>query len=248
MVQASVGLKVLGNPSLSSTLPLGARDGRKYGRTERDLNASWANGYWKTSLPYANTTGDWRIYLAEHQFFHNASDTHARLKAHAKRCAQGHPSYQGHDVKKLRALVQDRGITGMEPDLKCRVDRATKKQLVKMLEDADVADDALKVSREFHKFSELPPELKNRVFTYYFKSLGNVPPRFALPPLCQASRQLRLDSTGLFLEHCTFIVTLRPWYLQKEARLPYHTEIARLNIPTSTFACIKHLHIVLRYT
>jgi hypothetical protein len=245
MAHADVGLKVLGNPSLTSTLPRDVRPGRKYGRTERDLDTSWANGYWKTSLPYATTTGDWRIYLAEHQFYHNASDTHARLKAHAKRCAQGHSSYQGHDVKKLRALVQGR-VTST--DLKCNVDKATKKQLMKILEDADVADDALEVLREFHRFSELPPELKNRIFTYYFKSLGNVPPRFALPPLCQASRQLRLDSTGLFFEHCTFIVTLRPWYMQKEARLHYHTEVARLNIPTSTFACIKHLHIELRYT
>jgi hypothetical protein len=245
MADAGVGLKVLGNPSLTITLPLGAREGRKYGRTERDLNASWANGYWKTSLPYATTTADWKIYLADHQFYHNPSDTHARLRAHAKRCAQGHPSYQGHDVEKLRALVH---VRVMHTDLQCRVDRATKKQLVKMLEDADVADDALEVSCEFHKFSELPPELKNRVFTYYFKSLGNVPPRFVLPPLCQASRQLRLDSTGLFFEHCTFIVTLRPWYVQREARLHYHTEVARLNIPTSTFACVKHLHIELRYT
>jgi hypothetical protein len=62
MAHADVGLKVLGNPSLTSTLPRDVRPGRKYGRTERDLDTSWANGYWKTSLPYATTTGDWRIY------------------------------------------------------------------------------------------------------------------------------------------------------------------------------------------
>jgi hypothetical protein len=115
MAHAGVGLKVLGNPSLTSTLPKDVRPGRKYGRTERDLDTSWANGYWKTSLPYATTTGDWRIYLAEHQFYHNASDTHARLKTHAKRYAQGHSSYQDHDVKKLRALVQGR-VTSTDPN------------------------------------------------------------------------------------------------------------------------------------
>jgi hypothetical protein len=101
---------------------------------------------------------------------------------------------------------------------------------------------------EFHKFSELPPELRNRVYTYYFKSMGKVSPRFTLPPLCKASRQLRLESTGLFLEHCTFIVALRPKHWTKEARLHYHTEVARFNIPTSTFACIEHLHIELRHS
>jgi hypothetical protein len=121
-----------------------------------------------------------------------------------------------------------------------------------MLEAADDADHALEAARESHKFSELPPELKNRVYTYYFKSLGKVPPRFALPPLCKVSRQLRLESTGLFFEHCAFIVALKPLYRPEdwhdEARLHYHTEVARFNIPTSTFACIKHLHIELRHS
>jgi hypothetical protein len=52
-----------------------------------------------------------------------------------------------------------------------------------MLEAADDADHALEAARESHKFSELPPELKNRVY-----------------------------------------------------------------IPTSTFACIKHLYIELRHS
>jgi hypothetical protein len=136
-------------------------------------------------------------------------------------------------MKKLRALVQGREMsTHLERKAK-EVNKPNKKQLVKMLEAADDADHALEAAREFQKFSELPPELKNRVYTYYFKSPGKVPPRFALPPLCKVSRQLRLESTGLFFEHCTFAVALRP-YQHSEARLHYHTEVARFNIPTLT--------------
>jgi hypothetical protein len=187
MAHASVGLKVLGNPSLISTLPMDVRPGRKYPRAERDPNSEWANGYWRTGLPYATNSWDWRMYLAEQQFHYKASDTRAQLKVRAKRCARGHLSYDEHNIKKLRALVQGREISTHLERKAREVNKTNKKQLVKMLEAADDADHALEAAREFQKFSELPPELKNRVYTYYFKSLGKVPPRFALQSIQSAT-------------------------------------------------------------
>jgi hypothetical protein len=246
MAHAGVGLKVLGNPSLTSTLPVDVRKGMKYPRVERNLNPDWANGYWRTGLPYATTSWDLKTYMAEHQVYHEASDTCAQLEARAKRYARGQPSYDKHNIRKLRLLVQHRAMSTY-PERKAQgVKKPNKKQLVEILEAADDAVVVPEARKVFHKFSELPPELRNRVYTYYFKSMGEVPPRFALPPLCKASRQLRLESTGLFFEHCTFIVTLNPWY--QEARLHYHTEVAGFNIPTTTFARTKHLHIELRYS
>jgi hypothetical protein len=158
MAHASVGLKVLGNPSLISTLPMDVRPGRKYPRAERDPNSEWANGYWRTGLPYATNSWDWRMYLAEQQFHYKASDTRAQLKVRAKRCARGHLSYDEHNIKKLRALVQGREMsTHLERNAR-EVNKTNKKQLVKIIEAADDADDALEAAREFLKFSELPPE------------------------------------------------------------------------------------------
>lgn len=198
------------------------------------------NSYRRTGLPYpyTSTAEDLKIYLAEHQFSHKASDTRARLSMCAERCYRGHLSYDGQNIKKLRALVQSRGIkTHLQG-------RPNKKQLVKLLEAADDDVDAMESSREFHKFSQLPPELRNRVYVCYFKSLGDVPPRFLTPPLCRASRQSRLESTGLFFEHCTFVVQVKPIF--PETRLQYHNEVARHRIPAHDFARIKHLFIELR--
>jgi hypothetical protein len=111
MAHASVGLKVLGNPSLTGTLSVDVRPGRKYPRAESDLNPEWANDYWRTGLPYTTTSWDWRLYLTEHQFYHKASDTRAQLEVRVKRCAQGRPSYDEHNIKRLRALVQGREMS-----------------------------------------------------------------------------------------------------------------------------------------
>ena len=129
-----------------------------------------------------------------------------------------------------------------------------KKRLVQCLETADNREEALKASRTFHRFSEIPPELRNRIYNLYFESLGNIPPRFVVPPLCRASRQMRLETTELFFEQSTFVVYLRrvdgtrhpllPY--RHQARLHYHTEVARSNIPSLSFARIKHLHIELK--
>jgi hypothetical protein len=89
------------------------------------------------------------------------------------------------------------------------------------------------------------------VCTFYFQSLGKVPSRFAMPPLCRASRQLRCATTMLFFQHSIFIVCLTPgnggemFSRLNRAQLHYHTEVARCNVPNARFAQIKHLHIEL---
>ena len=98
------------------------------------------------------------------------------------------------------------------------------------------------------------------MYRLYFESL-EVPPRFVLPPLCSVSRQLRLETTGLFFEHSTFTVWLNYVLIPRDQQLPvqlfaqprqvsthlhYHTEVARVNIPNQNFARIKHLSIELK--
>lgn len=91
--------------------------------------------------------------------------------------------------------------------------KANKRQLVRSLQvadDADNARNAMSATRELHRFSEFPPELRNLVYKFYCESLSKVPPRFVVLLLCRASRQLRSETTGLFFEHRTFIILLRP--------------------------------------
>jgi hypothetical protein len=241
MADPSANTAVLGdNGSLRRTLPVTARRGRKYHPHERKHGDMLANHYWRTSLPWAVTSDDWRRYLKKHHFYFKKSDNIAKLAARAERCARGHPSYDDRYLKELKALARERGLGRVLER------QANYAQLVKGLEAADNAADALEASRQFPKFLELPPELRNRVYTLYFKSLGRVPPRFALPPLCRASRQLRMESTALFFEHSTFVIALRSISQPSCARLHYSTELARLNIPAPTFASMKHLYIEVR--
>jgi hypothetical protein len=244
MADPSANMAVLGdNGSLRRTLPVTARRGRKYHPHERKHGDMLANHYWRTSLPWAVTSDDWRRYLKKHHFYFKKSDNIAKLAARAERCARGRPSYDGRYVKELKVLVRERSLGRV---LKSQANHA---ELVRGLEAADDADDAahaLKALRQLPKFLQLPPELRNRVYVLYFKSLGQVPPRFVLPPLCRASRQLRIEATAMFFEHSTFIVSFRSFRQPLSARLYYSTELARINIPTLTFARIKHLYLELR--
>jgi hypothetical protein len=139
MAYAGVGLKVLGNPSLTGTLPVDVREGMKYPRVERNLDPDWASGYWRTGLPYATTSWDLKTYMAEHQVYHKASDTCAQLEARAKRYARGQPSYDKHNIRKLRLLVQHRAMSTYLKRKAQGVKKPNKKQLVETLEAADDA-------------------------------------------------------------------------------------------------------------
>ena len=209
------------------------------------MDPLWLNSYWQTVPPHLPTMDVLRGYLSRHGFDYRTSDKLARLKALARRCARGHQSYAPQTVKMLRALVRERYL---ESQL---APKANKEQLIRCLEAADDAKDEMEASSTFHRFIELPPELRNRVYVFYFESLGKVPPRFVVPPLCRASRQLRLETKELFFEHSTFIVWLKPMSVAQSQRLPYrhwtllnyHNKVARSNIPDPAFARIKHLSV-----
>jgi hypothetical protein len=230
--------------SRGSTLPVSVRSDRKYPRSERKLNPEWLNSYWQTDLPYLTTMDEWRRYLEARRCYYKPSASLARLKELADRGARGLQSYEAHGYHMLRALAKDRGMGSQVRR------RAKKQELIRCLEDADDWNVASKALPTFHRFFELPPELRNRIYTFYFDSLGKVPPRFVVPPLCRASRQLRLETTQLFFEHSTFIVFMRRvdggQRHRHLARLHCQSEVARSNMPILKFAQIKHLYVKLK--
>jgi hypothetical protein len=54
---------------------------------------------------------------------------------------------------------------------------------------------------------DLPPELRNAIFTYYFDSLPDLKARYCEPPICLTSRLIRKESIPLFYGRCTFDLT-----------------------------------------
>lgn len=124
--------------------------------------------------------------------------------------------------------------------------KANKKQLVQYLKDADERNDSAEGSRMFSRFLELPHELRNEVYAYYFKALGVVPQRFSQPPLCRVSRELRVESLGLFYEHSTFKLSMTRCLLNTgNVSINKQTKLLTNNFSTSAFTRIKHLSVEL---
>ena len=200
--------------------------------------SSLQNSYWRFGMRGKYTRDDLKEFLHRRGFHHKKSEHLARLKALAERCDRGHPSYEGYSVAQLRGFAKERGQKTTLPR------KTNKKQLVRQLEDADHLSDTFEDSREFPRFLELPPELRNAVYVFYFKDLKVVPQRFSQPPLCTVSRELRAESLGLFYEHSTFSLSMtRPLLKIGNAMINRQSKLLRDNIPLSDFTRIKHLRV-----
>jgi hypothetical protein len=196
------------------------------------------NNWWRLGMAEKHTRDDLKEFLRKRGFYHKQSENLASLEALAERCDRGHPSYESYNVAKLRQFVKDRNLKMALPS------KANKKLLIQRLEDADDLDDATEDSRQFPRFLELPPELRNSVYTFYFKALKVVPQRFSQPPLCKASRELRAESSGLFYEHATFSISMTRFLLTKgDVAVNYQSKRFRDNVSTSEFTRIKHLSV-----
>lgn len=195
--------------------------------------------YWKLGTNPKSTIKGLKDFLDKHEFYYLDCANVSRLKALSQRCERGLLSYEAYDIAGLRRFAHDRGLQVSA--------KAPESQLITLLEEADN-------SQAFPKFLKLPPEMRNMVYKFYFESLGVVPPRFANPPLCVTSRQLKKESLGLFYEHATF-----KFYLKRRLentfsmgpRLRFGTiidpqnQLFQSNISPVNLVHIKHLFVVL---
>jgi hypothetical protein len=196
--------------------------------------------YWRRGMAEKHTKDDLKDFLNKRGFYHKKSEKLSRLEVLAERCDRGHLSYEGYDVAQLRQFVKHRGLKMASPS------KANKKQLVQHLEDADGLNDKFEDSREFPRFLELPPELRNAVYTFYFNALGVIPQRFSQPPLCKVSRELRAESLGLFYEHSTFSISMTRCLLTTgDVAINHQSKLFRDSILLPDFTRIKHLSIEL---
>jgi hypothetical protein len=133
------------------------------------------------------------------------SRTLVRIQEHFVRCQRGLLSYEGLSIRELKLFTKQRGIPvtiGKKPTLS-----SLKAQL-------EQADDDL----TFDRFSDLPPELRQKIFQQYFDPFGQYlnssgrygfgrPVRGGQPPITMASRQTRREALPLYYSRCQFDIT-----------------------------------------
>lgn len=119
------------------------------------------------------------------------------LATYLQRFDQGCPCYFTCTTDELQKFVTARGL---EVESSRRA-RATK--LRTALENADA-------QRPFHKFMDLAPELRNRVYAFYMSEFNNnVLLAPTQPPLTQASSLIRQEALPVFYKTCKFTLALK---------------------------------------
>ena len=147
--------------------------------------------YWKLDSARHCQTRGLRQKLEKHG--HSASKsgcgTTARLRALYIRCQRGLLSFEGLSLHELRHFATLRGIV-VDPDATATIVKA-------QLEKADS-------EATFDRFTELPPEIRQIIFQYYFESLPSSERalRKYQPPITMVSRLIRAESLPLFYDCC----------------------------------------------
>jgi hypothetical protein len=82
------------------------------------------------------------------------------------------------------------------------------------------------------------------VYTFYFDGLKVVPQRFSQPPICKVSRELRVESLGLFYEHATFSISMTRCLLNTgDVAVNHQSKLFHNGVSESDFTRIKHLSV-----
>ncbi|GAB1729440.1 hypothetical protein NU195Hw_g4390t1 [Hortaea werneckii] len=154
------------------------------------------DSYWKLNLPY--------LKIAEMQDILKSRNYHVAkrlnsdlLRSALLRSEQGHMSYHKCSSDELRRLIQARKIEASPLGLKL-----PKSELVDILQSEDQRP-------KFHRFRELPPELRNRIYEYHFASFHQPICAPSQPPITKVSSLLRKETLQLFYHSCVFDVHLR---------------------------------------
>ncbi|KAI7283271.1 hypothetical protein KC345_g3070 [Hortaea werneckii] len=154
------------------------------------------DSYWKLNLPYLKIAEMHEI-LKSRNYHVGKKMTSELLRAALPRSEQGHMSYHKRSNDELRRLIQARKIEVSPLGLKL-----PKSELVDILQSEDQRP-------KFHRFQELPPELRNRIYEYHFASFHQPICAPSQPPITKVSSLLRRETLQLFYHSCVFEIHLR---------------------------------------
>jgi hypothetical protein len=155
---------------------------------------SSAKGWWKLHSGEQHGTKQLLQILEDGKYpFKSKSKGLPRLRALFVRCQRGLMSYEGTPLSELKLYVTQRALPVIPGQ------KVTVTGLKAQLEQAD---------EDFtFPFSELFPELRNMVFSYYFNSFDD-PPRYLVPrcqpPITHVSRTVRRESLPIFYGRFNF--------------------------------------------
>lgn len=153
--------------------------------------------WWKLNDPQYANIKQVKNFLKTRKFYCPSDAKKARIGELYVRDQRGFISYDALAVNELlqfyHARIRDMPLGGQTL---LKAGKPSKADLVKVLEEADA-------NSSFHHFSDLPAELRVRVYTLYFGSIG-VLDRPAQPPITMVSRLLRKEALPVFYQTCTF--------------------------------------------
>ena len=119
------------------------------------------NDYWKLGTRAQAAVSDLRAFLTQHGYrFRKRPKKKVVLMQHVPRCQQGLLSYEIYPTEELRSFCEARRISDGQ-----RLQQMSHAKLVTALEEAD--EHPL-----FRKFLDLPPELREYVYTLHARYLG----------------------------------------------------------------------------
>lgn len=133
-----------------------------------------------------------KVYLEQAGYHVKASSNRKQLVDALVRWQRGLLSYDACSSKELKTFCSQRNVKVSKKPLK--------KELVDCLEDEDEM-------ATFDRFLDLPPELRNRIYSLHFDSIDtplNLPQP---PPITTVSRQVRQESLLLFYQTCRTIMS-----------------------------------------
>lgn len=151
------------------------------------------SSYWKLSVGDLLNKEDLHAKLCWNNFHALKTTKLARLRILYVRSQRGMRSYEGVTRKGLENEVARRRILLPDPCV-------TMGDLNEELEQYDDEHNT------FHRFLDLPPELRERIYTEYFNTYDEYNYPKCQPPISYVSRTVRRETLPLFYECCFFSI------------------------------------------
>lgn len=196
----------------------------------------WWDEYWRLGDAHVNSVSELKERLRDAKFYFKSKARQVRLEELFLRSERGLLSYDNCELHELQQFCRQRQLHSGK----------TQGDAVGILEAADE-------EATFERLLDLPPELRNRIYSFYLESLG--PLELPIPPpLTRVSRQLRRETLLLFFQSCTLYLLisgsgqlhLLEWVL--EDILPEYSmsDIATTfsRLPIEFLGNIRRLHVI----
>ena len=194
--------------------------------------------YWKLPSYRGYSVKEMRELLNQRQYYAGSAKDKGKLSECLRRSDLGLISYVNLSNKDLRQLIEDRDID--TSDVLDGIRMGRRQDLVSLLESADDRP-------RFRKFLRLPPELRNRIYDFYFAEFEDKPIYAPTqPPLTTSCRTIRSETLQMFYSKCKFAVVFHVpvrWGIRQASLLSVPSQLLLFlrTTPAKNIALIRKL-------